>query len=116
MTDDFRHPPIEYRRRPPVRRTGRDRVSTAALTTRLVFASIALALLITAGLAVQMASGSDPALGPKQRKAASQATGTTDSTSAPAPSEPLYSQAAPAPQTVAPQTVAPPAPVTSTVS
>lgn len=108
------------------------------MTVRLTALSVMAAAVVGGGLAVQMAAGSDPALGPKQKLAArkalahrsdplAQSTAVTPSeppvSSAPvdpvpsesAPSEVAPSEVAPAPVTQAPVTQAP-APVVSSTS
>jgi cytoskeletal protein RodZ len=123
-------PPVRPRRRP---RPQRPRGSTAVMTVRLTALSVVAAAVIGGGLAVQMAAGSDPALGPKQAKAAKKASASSngstssgstssglsaDSSSSDSTSSGTSSEVAPtqvAPTQVAPTQVAP-APVTSSVS
>jgi cytoskeletal protein RodZ len=128
-------PPVRPRRRP---RPQRPRGSTAVMTVRLTALSVVAAAVIGGGLAVQMAAGSDPALGPKQAKAvkasaktrsngaAAQAestdstaqTGSSGDSSSGLSSDSTSSQSTPS--QVTPTQVAPtqssPAPVTSSVS
>jgi cytoskeletal protein RodZ len=128
-------PPVRPRRRP---RPQRPRGSTAVMTVRLTALSVVAAAVIGGGLAVQMAAGSDPALGPKQAKAAKKASASSngstssgstssgstssglsaDSSSSDSTSSGTSSEVAPT--QVAPTQVAPtqsaPAPVTSSVS
>jgi len=122
MSDQLYEPDDDYapRARPQDRaRYGRQRVTTAVMTVRFAALSIVATAVIAGGLAVQMAAGSDPALGPKkaraQRRAStsqgSPASGTGSQDLSTRPSEPSPSSAVP----VAPTTV-PVAPVTSTVS
>jgi hypothetical protein len=111
-------PPVRPRRRP---RPKRPRGSTAVMTVRLTALSVVAAAVIGGGLAVQMAAGSDPALGPKQAKAVKKASAnspSSDLSSAGSSSDVAPTEAAPT--EVAPTVVAPtqsaPAPVTSSVS
>jgi hypothetical protein len=102
---------------PPVRRRPRprrQRGSTAVMTVRLTALSVVAAAVIGGGLAVQMAAGSDPALGPKQAKVVkTSASSNSSSANTATPSEVT-------PTEVTPTAVAPtqsaPAPVTSSTS
>jgi hypothetical protein len=71
-------PPARPRRRP---RPKRPRGSTAVMTVRLTALSVLAAAVIGGGLAVQMAAGSDPALGPKQAKALKKAAASSSNSS-----------------------------------
>ncbi|MDX6616802.1 MAG: hypothetical protein QOD60_1893 [Solirubrobacterales bacterium] len=128
-------PPVRPRRRP---RPQRPRGSTAVMTVRLTALSVVAAAVIGGGLAVQMAAGSDPALGPKQAKAVKASaktrsngaaaqpestdstaqTGSSSDSSSGLSSDSTSSQSSPS--QVTPTQVAPtqssPAPVTSSVS
>jgi hypothetical protein len=92
------------------------------MTVRLTALSVVAAAVIGGGLAVQMAAGSDPALGPKQAKVAAKA-GKSSAGSSTQTTQAAQSTVAPtevAPTQVAPTEVAPtqsaPAPVTSSTS
>ncbi len=98
----------------PRSRVARRRPSTTNLTIKIAGIAAAGALAIGAALGVQMASGSDPALGPKQAKSAatssqSSADSSTASSSYPSPSG--YSAMLPSTQASSA-----PAPVTSATS
>jgi hypothetical protein len=97
------------RRSRPRPRPRRRRGSTAVMTVRLTALSVVAAAVIGGGLAVQMAAGSDPALGPKQAKVvkASQSSNSS-SVDAATPSEVTPTEVAP--------TQSAPAPVTSSTS
>jgi hypothetical protein len=64
----------------PRSRAARRRPSTTNLTIRVGALSAAATLVIGAGLAVQMANGADPALGPKAQVQAASSTASTAST------------------------------------
>ena len=62
--ETYRVAPPRPRLRP---RPVRQRVTTSVMTVRFAALSIVAAAVIAGGLAVQMAAGSDPALGPSRK-------------------------------------------------
>ena len=76
----------------PPRRPAK-RISRRTTIVRVTAASLMAAAALTGGLAVQMASGHDPALGSGQKAVA---TGTTGATQATAPNDNSFNAAPPA--------------------